>query len=148
MKLFYWSAGGLLGLLGLVWVVALIQPRYESHLWWFAVATSESSWMKYCGETQHLLIGEQGYPFIYRGLVVPRAECGKDAIVSQPVELLNEECPLTGHVATNCDSDRILSVMWQPGAEWWEDVDFESRQQIELIVNNPLSALQKTAPSE
>ena len=140
MRLFYWSVGGLVGLGALIWAIAAINPKYHRQLSWYAVATSESSWQQYCGETRLILVGAGGYALWYDEEIKSNQACeDAQAKLSQPAQSLQAECPLNeGYTATNCNPETpILKAMWQvsQGEGWnWQE-DEELVKELEAIRN-------------
>lgn len=111
MPLFLGSVFGLLGLFILFLLYDLASPVYRVELWWFARATSEQSWEKFCSEVKYLTVGKQGYPLWYQENEVSQTQCEQgNAIISQPVREMEKEC----FNLAECDPNgRFMQLMWQ-----------------------------------
>lgn len=101
--------------MGLFFLYGFVNPIYRTELWWFARATSDQSWEKFCGEVKLLTVGKQGHTLWYEENEVPQAECEQGAaIVSQPVREMEKECPIGADFTAECDPNgRFMKLMWQ-----------------------------------
>lgn len=107
MKAFYFALAAVLGLMGLGAAIAVVNPSYDSRFYWFADATSESSWTKFCAHSRTFSVG--GMLVWVSDQKVPDSECEEGAIITQPVAELTAECP----DGNDCDPDgRFMKLMW------------------------------------
>lgn len=114
MKPFYWTAGGIFALIVAIFLIDVAKVRYQEDLFWFAHATSESSWVKYCGKTKALLIANSSVWYSEQPQPPEVCEQG-NAFVTQPVKYISAECPITaGYEATGCDPNGIrMQTSWR-----------------------------------